>query len=491
METPTPDHSSPPPTDWRAWLAAQRGRLLWFAAFVLFLVYGSFRQRYIWGVDSFGYFGFGRLLSEGRLFLPLAYESPHAAALVPWGFKLTGAHVVPEYPPGFPILLAIGHLLRAPLWVTPFCGVVSCALLFRLLQLRTSFGFALLLTAAWAMMPLTVYGSTMLMSDLVATTVLLGGLLAFRLERFALAGWILGLSVAVRPTNALFFLPFCLMLRLDRATLRFLLNLAGAAALYAVYNTMLYGAPWRTGYGNVGSSFSVSIFPQFFAFFLTTTWSVLTPIVVVPALLAFRHPTRERVFLLLWPLVLMAFFACWEAGGADKWWWARFILPGLPMLFLLAADGWEFVQHWCAQRLGRPAIVRALSVLTLAALPFLYVRFGLEQRDLWLRDTGRVNYELVHRVEATVPAGALVGSLEHASSFALYTQLTPFVPVHRESVALIDEALANGRRVFLLPEPWQRENPYIVTIFQRFAVREVARYDSPWRDLVLYELTRR
>lgn len=491
MDSPTPDRPTPHATDWRSWLVGQRGRVLWFAAFVLFLVYGSFRQRYIWGVDSFGYFGFGRLLSEGRLFLPLPYESPHAAALVPWGFKLIGTHAVPEYPPGFPLLLAIGHMLRAPLWVTPFCGVVSCALLFRLLRLRTTFGVALLLTAGWALMPLTVYGSTMLMSDLVAATVLLGGLLAFRLERFALAGWILGLSVAVRPTNALFFLPFCLLLRMDRGSLRFVLNVAGAAALYALYNTVLYGAPWRTGYGNVGSSFSLEIFPQFFAFFLTTTWSLLTPIVIVPALLAFRRPTRERFFLLLWPLVLMAFFACWEAGGADKWWWARFILPGLPMLFLLAADGWEFAHEWWTARLGRPGLARALTLLALAAVPFLGVRFGLAQGDLWLRNTGQVNYELVRQVEAAVPPGALVGSLEHASSFTLYTQLTPFVPVHRESVALIDEALASGRRVFLLPEPWQRENPYIVTIFARFGVREVARYDSPWRDLTLYELTRR
>lgn len=493
MDSSSPHCPDAAASGWRAWLSGQRSRLLFVAFFALFLVYGSFRQRYIWGVDSFGYFQLGKLFSEGRVFLPLPYASPHATALVPWGFTLVPGteHARPDYPPGFPLLLGIGHWLGAPLWVTPFCGMLSGVLLLGLLRTRVSEAVALLMTAAWAVMPLTVYGSTMVMSDLVAATTLLGGLWAFRRGRPALAGWLFVLSVAVRPTDALFLLPFSLTLRAERATLRLFVHLAVAGLLYAAYNTALFGAPWRTGYGNVWGSMSPKVFPEFAGFFLATTWKLLTPVVILFAAVALLRPSRERAFLALWPLTLIVFYSFWESGGADKWWWLRFILPGLPMVFLLAAEGCELSREWLAARVGRPTVWRVATLVVLALPPFFYLRFGLSQDDLWKRDIGRVNYDMVLRVEADLPPGALVGTLEHASSLALYTQLTPFVPVDPRAADLVAEALEQGRRVFLLPEPWQRENPYVASIFRRFAAREVARYDSPWHDLVLYELSRR
>lgn len=482
----------PAPAPWSApaWFTPElRARVLFWAGVALLLVYGAFRQRFIWGVDSFGYFQFGKLLSEGRLLLPLNFASAAPEALTPWGFKIDAlGRAVPEYPPGFPLLLALGHLVRAPLWVTPVIGVVSCVVLFQLLRERASEPTAWLLTAAWAVMPLTVYGSTMLMSDLAAATTLLAGFLCWRRGHLAGAAWLFGLSVMVRPTNVLFFAPFALLWRWDRTTARFLLHLAVPAALYALYNHLLYGAPWRTGYGNVANQFSLTVVPEFAAFFVGITVTLLSPGLVAFAAGALARPTRERVFLALWPAVFVAFYSCWAAGGTDKWWWARFILPGYPALFLLAADGVEGARRWLARRGPRRTI---LPWLVLAALPAQFLHFGLTQPDLWSRTTGAPNRALVEQLAATVPPGALVGSLEHASSLYLYTDVVPFVSVQDRAPLLVEDALRQGRRVFLLPEPWNEDHPRIRALLDRFAAHEVARFHTPWPNQKLYELSRR
>lgn len=490
MKSPSSPPLAPAPCSAPAWFTPElRARVLFWTGVALFLVYGAFRQRFIWGVDSFGYFELGKLLSEGRLFLPLDFTSTAPQALTPWGFKIDAlGRAVPEYPPGFPLLLALGHLVKAPLWVTPAIGVISCVVLFRLLRERASEPTAWLLTAAWAVMPLTVYGSTMLMSDLAAATTLLGGFLAWRRGRVVAAAWLFGLSVMVRPTNVLFFAPFALLLPWDRATWRFLLHLAVPAALYALYNHLLFGAPWHTGYGNVSGQLSRAVVPQFAGFFAVITVTLLSPLLVAFAAGALVRPTRERVFLVLWPLVFVAFYSFWTGGGTDKWWWARFILPGFPALFLLAADGAEEARRWLAAR-GRWWTV--LPWVLLAWLPGQYLHFGLAQEDLWTRSTGLPNRALVDQLSATVPPGALVGSLEHASSVYLYTDLVPFVSVEESAPLLVEDALRQGRRVFLLPEPWNETHPRIQMLFERFTAREVARFHTPWPDQKLYELTAR
>ena len=471
-----------------------RENLVICACLGLFLIYGAFRQRYIWGVDSYGYYQLGKLFSEGRLHLVTLLPGFDQSALVPYGFSLNSDQLIlPNYPPGFPLLIAIGHLVQAPMWVTPFLGVVSCLVLFALLRDRVRPATAWLFTLAWAFMPLTVYGSTMLMSDLVAATVLMGGLLAFRRDHLFLAAWIFGLSFAVRPTNVLFLAPFALLLRPDRRTLRLGLHLVVPCLLYACYNYHLYGAPWRTGYGNIADNMVGSIFPSHFAFFLTTTVAVLSPLLVGLAVFGLAPWNREKIFLLLWPATFIVFYSFWLGGGIDRWWWARFILPGYAALFLLAAGGFESVGHWLDRRLpGRGALAaRAVLFLAVLALPFHYVRFGLMQNDLWQRNTGAVNHEVVMRVREFAPPGSLVGSVELASTFRLHSELIPYIPVNAHAPDLVARALAEGRRTFLLPEPWNATDPVVGELIRRFHAREVARYDFLWGNLPVYELNAR
>jgi hypothetical protein len=341
------------------------GLLGWVAAVALFLIYASFRQRAIWGADSFGYFELGKLFSEGRVHLPLAFPAAEFPAIVPPGFAVDAQGlVVPGYPPGFPLLLAGGHLLGAPMFVTPALGVVSCWLLWHLLRARLDPPAAAAFTLAWAFMPLSVLGSTMAMSDGGAATVLLGALLAHERGRMATAGWLLGLAIAVRPTNALFLPPFALLTRADRAHARLAVHLVSAGAVYAAYNTWLYGAPWRTGYGDVASGLQPALLPSHLSFYLRESWHVLSPVIVLLAALGLAPLTRRKLPLLLWPVMLALFYACWDAGGIDRWWWTRFLMPGHPLLFLLAAEGFVRVRGWWGTRLSPHRAALAGAVLT-------------------------------------------------------------------------------------------------------------------------------
>jgi hypothetical protein len=473
---------------------ATRVRLALVLGGLLFFVYAAFRQRYIFGVDSFGYYQLGQLFSEGSVFLPTRLPAVGQPALAPMGFSLNYAgHVVPNYPPGFPLFIAVGHLLRMPMLVTPFLGVVSCGLLYLLIRARAAASTALLFAWAWAFMPLTVFGSTMMMSDLVAATTIMAAVLAWRTQRVVLAAWMLGLSFAIRPSNVLIVVPFAMLLRPDRASLRLILHLAAPCALYALYNYFLYGAPWRTGYGDFSNDLNSALFPTHFAFYLRTTWVVLSPVIVLLAAIGLFPWSREKLFLVACPFVFMAFFANWASGGIDRWWWARFILPAYPAVFLLAAEGFETVRRRLAAGSGTVSRFRTAGIavlhLLILALPLYYVVYGVQRGDLWKRDSGVPNHDVALRVSARVPAGSLVGTVEFTSTFTVYTEITPFISILEEAPELVGKALASGRHVYLLVEPWYLKHPVIADMLQRYHAREIERYPNLWHGLPLYELT--
>ena len=468
--------------------------MLLVVASALFCTYATFRQRYIWGCDSFGYYGLGQLFSEGRVFLPTDYPAQEFPAGIPLGFSLNfRGQAAPDYPPGLPLLLAIGHLLHAPLYTTPAVGVLSCGIIFLLLRRRAAVHAAALWTLAWALLPVTVFGSTMVMSDLVAATALMAAYLAFQGGRLALTAWAVGFACCVRPTNGLFLLPCLVLLAPDRRTVRLALHFLVPCSLYALYNHLLYGAPWKTGYGDVGLDFLWDVFWPHFQFYSWQSLLVLSPVVVVLAGVGLRPWNREKLFLLLWAGVFGAFYCCWRPGGEGRWWWTRFLLPAYAPLFLLAVDGFERLRSRLenvggarGRRTGRTALW-----LGTAALPFYYVAFGIGQHDLWNRDTGQVNYEVIRQVKARVPEHSVVGSVEFAGALTLYSTFTPFVSTHANAPTLIHQALGEGRRVFLLVEPWNASDPVVAATLAGFQPVPLDRYDFIWGGLRLYELKER
>ena len=474
------------------WLSGRRG-LAWLliVGAALFCTYATFRQRYIWGCDSYGYYAFGKLISEGRAHLPVEYPPGEFPAGIPLAFSINAKGVAtPDYPPGLPLLLAIGHLLHAPLFVTPAVGVISCGLLFLLIRRRASVETAALFALAWAFLPVTVFGSTMLMSDLVAAAALMAACLAFGSNRLALAAWALGFAFWVRPTNVLFLIPFSVMLPFDRRTVKLAANLLVPCSLYALYNHLQFGAPWKTGYGDVGLDFLGTVFWPHVRFYAWQSVLVLSPFIVALVIAGLRPWSREKFFLLLWALEFFLFYCFWGAGGEGRWWWTRFLLPAYPPLFMLAADGFEKLR-------GRLRTVTANGWrhtgqitlwLLLAFLPVYYVAFGIHQKDLWNRDTGTVNYEVIRRVKDRVPGNSVVGSVEFTGALTLYSTLTPFFSTHPNAPEFVARALADGRRAFVLVEPWNATDPVMKIVLARFDPVPVDHFDFLWGGLPFYEL---
>ncbi len=457
----------------------------------LFILYATFRQRYVGATDWFGYYQQGELLKTGRVFLPTELPCDQFPAIVPFGYVVVGSNAVPQYPPGFPLLLALGSYAGLAFFVTPFIGLVSCLLMFLLLRDFTDRWVAAVFTLAWAFLPIVVFGSTTLMSDLVAATTVMGAYYAYRRNQQLLSAWVLGFSFCVRPTNVLFLVVFLLLLARDRRLIRYGLYLAGPVLLYGLYNYMIYGSPLRTGYSDIRTDLTPEVFNQHLRFYLHYTLAQFTPVLLGLAAWGLRPFSREKLFQILWFAVFLLFYCFWLSGG-DRWWWTRFLLPGYPAIFLLAACGFSRLRDRCRLSAAYPA-KRNWGVLLLyasvAVLPIWQIHFGRGQQDLWVLNKSHSYHDIVQRVAATVPARSFVGSVEFGGSFRVYTPLTGFVSVNGTSPELIHEAFRQKREVYVLVEPWNLNHPNVQNLLAQFPAEKILEIAEPdWGKLPLYRL---
>ncbi|MFT3829527.1 MAG: hypothetical protein QM691_07460 [Opitutaceae bacterium] len=255
----------------------------------------------------------------------------------------------------------------------------------------------------------------------------------------------------------------------DRKLLRYVLWTLPPVALYAAYNHLLYGAPWRTGYGNFSYDLTASVFAQHLGFYLHTSLQHLGPLLPFAFLGARRLKFSETAFLVAWPLSFLLFYSFWRSGG-DAWWWSRFLLPSYAALFLLAAAGLEQIAMWAAScgavRGTRPAF-GALLVFVAGAIGY-EIRLGLSSHDLWTRSKARHHHDLVCSASTLVPPNGFIGSIEFGSSVYLYTPQQPFFSGHSESPALVQNLLAQNIPVILLVEPWNHAHPEVSALRRAF-----------------------
>jgi hypothetical protein len=456
----------------------------------IFVTYATCRQRYIGASDWYGYYQEGEQIRAGRVDLPTELPASEFPALVPFGYFVQNGHAIPQYTPGFPILLAAGSLLGLAFFVTSLVGLGSCILIFLILRDLTDRWVAAIFTFAWAFSPIVVFGSTTMMSDLVAATGLLGAYYAYRRGQLLLSAWVLGFSFCVRPTNVFFVAAFLPILLRDRRVIRYGLYLIVPGLLYAWYNYAVYGSPVRTGYGDFRYDLTREVFAAHLGFYLWQTVKQFSPVVIALALWGLRPLGREKLFYALWFAVFILFYSFWRSGGG-AWWWTRFVLPGYPPLFLLAAIGFDQLRKSWSARADASAPGRDWRVPVLfavaALLPVWEITFGWRQHDLWKTDKGHDYYEITQRVAALVPPHSFVGSVEFAGSFRLYTGLTPYVSVYDSALPLIAEGLHRQRHVYLVVEQWNENDRIVREAITRFGAEKIAVIPL-WGGLPLYEL---
>jgi asparagine N-glycosylation enzyme membrane subunit Stt3 len=133
-----------------------RQPVLVFLAVVLglaFTVYCSYRQKYIGGTDWYGYYQEAQLLKQGRVLLPIELPIDAYPAAVPMGYMPVEDRAVPQYPPGYPVLLAVAGILNLEYFVTPLCGLLGCLLMFLVVRDLTEPWTAAVYALLWAFSP--------------------------------------------------------------------------------------------------------------------------------------------------------------------------------------------------------------------------------------------------------------------------------------------------------------------------------------------------
>jgi hypothetical protein len=343
----------------------------------------------------------GRLLAEGRLWNPVPAHPEFTSSmhLIDAGDKLFG-----QFPVGGPAMLAVGSLLGAEWLVGPLFGALAVAL-FGVLARRTEPrpGVALGAVLLFALAPFAVFMSGSHMNHVTGLCwILLGavGLSAATSEtggRFRdglLAGIGLGVSVTVRPVDAMAFaLPAGIWLlwravrhRRVAALLGSGLGIAIPGAILLWANSQTTGDPFTLGYTVMwGAAHDLG--------FHATPWGeVHTPVrgfelvnlyflrlqsylfeapipSLVPAGLALALTRRlspmDRYLLVSAALVCAAYFAYWHDGFYLG---PRFLYPLLPVLALWTARALPALRERMGASTGYRTAVYGTIVAVLLAL---------------------------------------------------------------------------------------------------------------------------
>ena len=403
-----------------------------------------------------------------------------AKTFAPGGFvpsQSDPAGSAPVCAPGFSLLLAPVVLLggaRALFAVTPIAGALLawCAFLAaRALGGPLAGAMAAVLTAA---SPIVLFQVVQPMNDITTAMLWMAVFVALVSGRWALAGVCCGLALLVRP-NLLplaivaggYVLLAQLKLRPTEASptgasvgrgfsraLAFAVGVLPFVIVILWLNDALYGGPLRSGYGQLGSLFSVghlSTNAGRYGRWLFQTQSIL---LFLGFLAPFRIDQERRPAIWLALALIVATAAIYFAYTPfDDWSYLRFLLPAISLLIVLTSVVFARV----GAMMGLPGsclfvalvtCIAALSGLGIARDRLAFQMHALEQR---YRSAGIVVRERLPRDAAILTTWDSGAIRFHGRKEAIvWDALDP---------AWLDRATAwlaaQGRPPFILLESWE------------------------------------
>jgi hypothetical protein len=315
------------------------------------------------GLDSHGYVAFSELISRGRLSYPLpdltwlVVDRP-AEVASPLGFipSPDGRSVVPEFPPGLPILLAVARLTAGPeavFWVAWLCQIALVLVVFAMARARYGTLTAWIAAVLMAAHPVAAAYAMQAMSDVpatLATAVAVYALAARRAPMPVIAGLAASLAILMRPPLALPMVVLgAAMLRRSRGAARPARRSLRAGGMMAVWampgllglmglQYVLFGNPLVSGHGSAAHLFTASTLTHNIAAHAKWFLIVHTPLVVPALWLGWRadRPFATLLFAVAFAEALPYFF---YGVPFDDWEMLRFLLPGIALLVPVAAEG--------------------------------------------------------------------------------------------------------------------------------------------------------
>ncbi len=339
---------------------------------------------YAGGADSAGYLWSAHLITERRIAEPIQRPPGAPVRLGPGVFAPLGTIVhanqrdlVPTYPSGLPLLLSVGlRLAPGERGIAVVLETIALLTLWATYRLGRAAGLERLWAATGAALlgasPLFVFMAVQVMSDVASTMLAVAlVLLAWRSRRrpwsAAWAGAVLGMATLVRPTSVLLAVPLLAAtgLQWNRAW-RIVLGGAPFALFLFVYQSLAYGGPLSSGYGDMRSAFSVAHVGPTLRHYATWFPPLLSWVVLVSpaAWIAWTRTERPwRLITAAWLAAVLGLYAFY-VHTAETWWYLRFVLPACPPLIVAGLRG----AQWTLGRLTGRLPMQVGTVLATACL---------------------------------------------------------------------------------------------------------------------------
>lgn len=418
------------------------------------------------GSDAYGYVSQASLWASGRLVMPdplAALEPALGPAVAPMGYRLatTPGAIVPIYPPGFPMTMAVALKIGgapAIYYVVPVLGALAVFLTYvlgaRIDRPVTGMIAAILI----AFSTIFMFQTFEPMSDVPVTAWFLlawvVGLSSRDSAAFA-SGLAVSAAVLTRPNLVPLAIVLAAMVASERPRARRLLLFAAGSVpgclMVAAINWRLYGSPLAAGYGPLETLYAWRHWKTNLRTYLGWLWQLNSPFVLLalaaPLVARRRHQTAMLVFF----VVLLGCYV-WYVPFAP-WPFLRFLLPAIPLLLILSST--VFVR--AVDLL--PLSLRTAAVLVLCTL--LPIRYVIKSDSLRMFATHRSEHRYVaigKYLGRTLPPGAVVMSMIQSGSLRRYgdrlTVRWDMLPANKLDAA-VETLQAAGYRPYLLLEDWE------------------------------------
>lgn len=314
-------------------LLKNRRNQLILAALVFSALFLAFYPKFYYFTDEQQYLRNAYLLANGT---PKVGELPHSYGYTEWkgGF-------VSKYPIGESLLLIPFTLLD---WRLSFlCGLLLHLLgfaVFALVLRRMGLdeGYALL----FLLFPAFVISSRTLMSEGASILFILLGFYFWLGDRHYLAGAGFGISLLMRVTNAIVFVPFLLLSLGDRKKfVKMLAPFALFALLSVAYNYLVFGELLLTPYSALDSG-NMWV-PETFLFKFAMYAAVLCAIypLMLPGIFTYRGKGKTEITAAVF-LLLLFYSIYWlqpfRGNFSNIYLGTRYMMPVIPLLMVAYAE---------------------------------------------------------------------------------------------------------------------------------------------------------
>jgi hypothetical protein len=425
-----------------------------------------YTSRAVGGSDTYGYVSQAALWTSGHLTVHdrLAELAPLLGrSVAPLGYQLARLPcvIVPKYSPVLPLVMALAMKVsgrpNSVYYIVPVAAGLAIWLTYVLGARLAGRAAGFLAAVVCGLSPIFVFQSLHAMSDVPATMWwLLAWTLAWAPGRWLpiAAGLAASMAVLTRPNLVPLTAIVAALVALERPRLiriaAFSAGLVPSCVMIAALNTHFYGSPLNSGYGSLSFLYSwQNLGPNlrnYGAWFFDLHSPAVLAAVAAPWVVRSK---RAWLMLAFSAGVLLSYLFYFVY---DSWIYLRFLLPAIPLFFVLAAA----VAHRFVERL--PARLRGAAFLLILAL-LCWHELRAQHFDLFEEGQSEKRFAIVGEfLGRTLPPDAVVLSLDESGSIRMYghreTLRWDLVPEDR-----LDHTLAVLRAhefvPYILLEPWE------------------------------------